>query len=263
MPAAPAVRRLRTDIEIAAWRVYDSLLWCMAYGLEQERTNVRLGVGISALIAAEFLHALPVLGAASSRVLVGTIFFSAYAGWTSMPAIHRVYADVEAAASVPHGDVYEVLDVESNAMAPAMSRGTYAVVDFSAYLRSEPRVGDVVAVEVRPNRVYLKRLVALPGDAFAVTGLGVLRNGARPHGWHNRSYPNYALSVQDDTILVNGVPLDRSIANVPLPDAWTDPSRLPDDCYFVLGDNVNNSEDSHVFGCVPRNAIIGRVLAAL
>ena len=245
------------------WFGYLWLTRLAATAMNRESTNVRLGVGIMALVATEYVHALPVLGAASSRVLVGTIFFSAYAGWTSMPAVHRAYAELVAAATVPHGDVYEVVDVESNAMAPTMARGASAVVDFSAYTEREPAIGDVVAVVLPPYHVFLKRLVAEPGDSFAVSGLGVLTNGVRPQGWHNRYYPNYELVVGDDTIEVNGVPLDRSLAYIPLPSAWPDASRLPNDCYFVLGDNINDSEDSHVFGCVPRRAIVGKVVEAI
>lgn len=32
-----------------------------------------------------------------------------------------------------------------------------------------------------------------------------------------------------------------------------------DNCYFVLGDNRNDSSDSRIFGCVPKNKIIGSV----
>lgn len=251
------------DRSIGLWFAYLWLARCAGAEIERESTTLRLGVGILAMGALEAVHALPVLGAGSSRVLVGTLLFSAYAGWTSMPAVHHLYAQVIAAATVPHGDAYQVVDVESSEMAPSIRQGASAIVDFSAYLQREPRVGDVVAVVIPPNRVFLKRLVAEPGDAFEVAGNGVFTNGERPRGWHNRVYPNYQLSVADDTIEVNGVPLDRSIANVPLPDAWPSASRLPDDCYFVLGDNLNDSADSHVFGCVPRRAIVGKVLAAL
>jgi signal peptidase I len=245
------------------WFAYVRLTQYAAVDIDRESANVRLGLWILALGVLDVLHALPAIGGGSARVLVGTIFFSAYAGWTSMPAVHHAYANLMAMASVPHGDAYQVVSVESNAMAPAVAKGSFAVVDFSAYLTREPRVGDVVAVVVPPHRFYLKRLVAMPGDTFEVTGTGVLTNGRRPRGWRNRAYPNYELEVGDDTIEVNGVPLDRSIASIPLPSAWPDASRLPDDCYFVLGDNINDSEDSHDFGCVPRSAIIGRVLASL
>jgi signal peptidase I len=245
------------------WCAWAWFAHCTISEVERSTWNVRLGVGILALAATEFVHALPVLGAASSRALVGMVFFSAYAGWASTPIVHRIYADVVAATMVPHSDAYAVVRIDANAMAPAMRKGAYAIVDFDAYRARDPRVGDVVAVVFDKHHVYLKRLVALPGDEFAVTGLGVYTNGVRPRGWHNRWYPNYTLSVGDDTIEEDGVPLDRSLANVPPPSEWPDASRLPNDCYFVLGDNVNNSEDSHVFGCVPRTAIVGRVLAAI
>ncbi len=255
-----ATRRLDVELGLALWLAYVSAVRSASMELEREGTNLRLGVGIALLAAMESMHALPVVGAGSARVLLGTLFFSAYAGWTSMPAVHRVYANVAAALTVPGGDAYSVVTVRSDGMVPAIAVGALAVVDFSAYVHRLPRVGDVVAVAVRPNRVYLKRLVALPGDRFEVDGTGVLTNGHRPQGWRNRAFPDYTLAVADDTIEVNGVPLDRSIAEVPLPAAWSDPTRLPYNCYFALGDNLNDSADSHVFGCVPRSAIIGEVL---
>jgi signal peptidase I len=263
MRACAATRRLDVELGIALWLAYVCAVRFAAIQLELERTNLRLGVGLVLLVAIESAHALPVIGAGSARVLLGASFFFLYASWTSLPAVHRAYANVAAALSVPRGDAYSIVTVRSDGMEPAIAVGALAVVDFSAYRYRSPRIGDVVAVAVAPNRVYLKRLVAKPGDRFEVDGLGVLRNGRRPRGWTNRAFPDYTLGVAQDTIEVNGVPLDRSIADVPLPAAWNDPARLPDNCYFVLGDNVNDSEDSHVFGCVPRRAIVGQAIRVL
>ena len=59
----------------------------------------------------------------------------------------------------------------------------------------------------------------------------------------------YSMQISRDAILVDGAPLDRGGANVPAPSAWKAPDRRPPGCYIVLGDNRNNSEDSHVWGC--------------
>ncbi|HEY9086491.1 MAG TPA: signal peptidase I [Candidatus Tyrphobacter sp.] len=263
MQAYALWRRANTELGIALWLWYESVADCAYAMVERQRMDVRLTFGLATLAAAELLQALPAIGGGSSRILLGAVFFLAYAGWTSVPSVHRLYADIVAMNVVPGGDAYQVVDVHSDSMAPTIATGNLAVVDFSVYSRRLPSLGEIVAVALRPGHVYLKRLVALPGDAFEVAGDGVRTNGERPRGWHNRFYPNYQLEVGDGTIEVNGVPLDRSIANVPLPQAWPSASRLPDDCYFVLGDNINDSEDSHVFGCVPRREIVGRVLRVL
>lgn len=262
MAALAPARHLGTDLSLALWFRYVDVARGLAAEVEWERFNLRLGVGIVALGIAEYFHALPMIGAISARLLVGAVFFFAYAGWTTVPALHRAYAVLVAAHVVPKGHAYSVIDVRSATMAPAIAEGSLVLFDFDAYRDASPRIGDVVGVDLARG-AYLKRIVALPGDRFEVTGLGVFTNGRRPQGWRNRSYPDYTLDVADDTFEVNGVPIDRSIANVPAPSVWTDPARLPRDCYVVLGDNINDSEDSHVFGCVPRSAIVGKVLRVL
>jgi signal peptidase I len=193
------------------------------------------------------------------RLFVGALCLLAYAGWTSAPRVYRVYADIAATKSVPSNDHYSVVRVHTRAMAPTIRRGALAVIDYSSYERAQPAAGDVVAITMY-KRLFIKRIVAVPGDHFAIKDGKVLTNGSTPPGWNRAWSPSYSLFVGNDTIKVNGLPLDRSIARVPLPTWWGDPATLPDDCYFVLGDNVNDSEDSHVFGCVPRDAILGRIV---
>ncbi len=250
-------------MSIALWLAYVSYTSAFAQLLQRESANVRLAAALVGLSLSDVAHALPALDGLTSRALLGAVCFLAYAGCASVPQIHRIYADIVAAQIVPAGDAYDVVNVHSNSMAPTIEAGAVAIVDFSSYRGKNPQIGDVVAVMLRDREVYLKRIVARPGDAFAIDAGRVLTNGRTPPGWQRAWIPNYELTVADDTIAVDGLPLDRSIAYIPPPASWSDASRLPPDCYFVLGDNVNDSADSHIFGCVPRDAIIGKVTKVL
>jgi Signal peptidase, peptidase S26 len=42
--------------------------------------------------------------------------------------------------------------------------------------------------------------------------------------------------------------LDSGSANIPPQSMWTAPDRIPPHCYIMLGDNRNDSEDSHIWG---------------
>jgi signal peptidase I len=156
--------------------------------------------------------------------------------------------------------------IPSVSMVPTLQVRDVLLVDEIAYRLHRPGAGDV-AVFTPPvaagGNDYVKRVIGLPGDSIAISNGTVYRNGAALHEPYENQPPSYDLAVRQYEIYVNGTPLDRHAANVPPRALWQAPNRIPDGFYFVLGDNRNYSDDSHVWGFVRASAFIGRAFMIL
>ena len=102
------------------------------------------------------------------------------------------------------------------------------------FLFRAPQRGDVVVFRFPrdPERDFIKRIIAVPGDT---------------------------VEVVEGVVSVNGAQLtEQYVAN----PAHYDFERqvVPEKSYFVLGDNRNNSFDSHAWGFLPEENIIGQAM---
>lgn len=179
--------------------------------------------------------------------------------------------------------VYEPFSVPSAAMEPTLPRGAILIVQKAGFGHFStngvtighgksivPARGEVIAFEFPKDRstTYVKRLVGLPGDVVKVEGSHVTLNGAAIPV----SAPDGDGVAQEDlqgarhAIMANGKDFPYwQVESFPSREqcAFTDTSvecRVPAGHYFVLGDNRPNSADSRLWGFVPADHVIGKVV---
>lgn len=122
---------------------------------------------------------------------------------------------------------------------------------------SDPERGDVVIIDSKKaNKRLVKRIVGIPGDTIYMQNNALVINGVAA---------NYeVLSRDDDAVIILEELPDRphqarlSNGYVNRSNRSYGPTIVPDDAFFVLGDNRDNSADSRVYSFVPREELIGR-----
>lgn len=121
--------------------------------------------------------------------------------------------------------------VDGASMEPSLQSGEFVIVNKLAYMFGDPAIGDVIVFHFPrdPAQEYIKRIIGLPGDH---------------------------VEVKDGKVYVNERILNEDyIAASPVYETSWD---VPSDSLFVLGDNRNNSSDSHNWGPVPMDYVIGK-----
>jgi signal peptidase I len=124
--------------------------------------------------------------------------------------------------------------VQGIAMEPALKDGDRIFIDQSV---DKLQRGDIVVFyyPVDPTRSYIKRIVGLPGEA---------------------------VEIRDGKVLVNGTALEEPYvtpANNRVMSARKE-IRLPNDTYYVVGDNRDNSNDSRMWGPLEHKFIYGKFI---
>ena len=126
--------------------------------------------------------------------------------------------------------------VDGHSMDPNLHHGQYLVVDKISYkLPFEwrpPQRGDVVVFEppTRPDDDFVKRVIGLPGET---------------------------VEIKQGDIYINNERLAESY--LPRQDRFTMSARtVPEDAYFVMGDNRGNSNDSRHWGFLNTDKLVGK-----
>jgi signal peptidase I len=133
--------------------------------------------------------------------------------------------------------VIETEVVTSDSMIPTLLVGDHIFVSKLAYKHREPRHGEIVLFTFpstepgAPEDMMIKRVIGLPGDAIEVRDGSLYRNDHRISETYIREPMQYELAKMT----------------------------VPEGKLFALGDNRNESDDSHIWGFLDRGRLIGRV----
>jgi len=154
--------------------------------------------------------------------------------------------------------------IPTGSMEPTLDVNDVLVANELQYRLGSPQVGQI-AVFTPPPQVpqlgttdLIKRVIAGPGDLLRIHNGVVYRNGKALVEPYIMQHPDYELDIRDYDLVVDGIPLDPTRAVVPPKTEWQAPNRVPQGYYVMLGDNRNDSDDSHLWGFLARNQFVGR-----
>ncbi|HBE17048.1 MAG TPA: signal peptidase I [Cyanobacteria bacterium UBA11149] len=131
--------------------------------------------------------------------------------------------------------------IPSDSMIPTLATGDRLVVEKISSYFHPPTRGDIIVFEPPPqlqrrgyskDQAFIKRVIGTPGEI---------------------------VQVQNGQVYLNGTPLEEDYIAQP-PAYNMPPVQVPEGQLFVMGDNRNNSNDSHVWGFLPQPNIIGKAI---
>ncbi len=140
--------------------------------------------------------------------------------------------------------------IPSGSMEPTLQIHDVLLVNEFEYRISKPHDLDIVVFPppIPTTNDFIKRLIGSPGEKLRVHQGVVYRNDKPLVEPYIAQRPDYEMEIKNYGVYVDGQALDPTEANIPPRDKWQAPDRIPEGCYWMMGDNRNNSEDSHVWG---------------
>lgn len=121
--------------------------------------------------------------------------------------------------------------VDGLSMMPTLQDGEFVLVNRLAYRLGSPSRGDIIVFRstTQPGLDLIKRIIGKPGDNIEIGGGNVSVNGATLNEAYISEPPHYS-------------------------GTWS----VPAGYLFVLGDNRNDSSDSHAWGLLPLQNVLGK-----
>ena len=157
--------------------------------------------------------------------------------WQQHGETIRIFIVALAIAFFLRAFIVEPRFIPSGSMEPTLQVGDRILVDKISQQWQEPKRGDILifyppkspAID-DTSKAYIKRLIGIEGDRIAVQDGKVYRNGEALNETYIAEVPNYRM---------------REVT-------------IPQGYYWMMGDNRNYSNDSHIWGFLPKQNVIGK-----
>jgi len=138
----------------------------------------------------------------------------------------------------------KTMQMASSSMEPTFKKGESIIINLKAYINEPPKRWDVVVYQSHKGKLWIHRVVGLPGENLIINPDGVYVNGEK-------------LSKPSDLSYISYIPEEMLIDKNAKPPYKE--YKIPNDSYFLLGDNSQNSYDSRMVGVVSIDKIKGKV----
>lgn len=181
------------------------------------------------------------------------------------------YAALIAWALVIHYFFFQLFTIPSGSMYPAIQVGDRLIAKKFSYT---PKRGDIVVFRdvEDPKLFFVKRIIGMPGDKIYVEASGQVMINGEPLEKVS------VLSKEKCTEMIRFIDIEGGFGcfdaelegakyNILLMSGAgagaTKEVIIPENNYFVLGDNRDNSNDSRMWGFLPRENIVGKSILVL
>lgn len=167
-------------------------------------------------------------------------------------------------------NVFDYSLVSGESMLPTLENNQTLVLD---RLDKSPERGDVINFYSKENNptatkghdVYVKRVIGVPGDTIELKS-GYLYVNGKEVNQDFLALDNPKIDGEKEAIYGTQYPVNKDwdlktlSTEVPTWNSFSkNTERVPEGCYFVMGDHRSNSTDSRFFGYVKGSSILGVV----
>ena len=121
--------------------------------------------------------------------------------------------------------------IVGDSMNPTFNNGDIVIIDKLTPRFNNIKRGDIISFYYDDSKFLVKRVIGLPGES---------------------------VKIKDNKIYINDKVINDYVYNTNTEDFTLEYDKIPDNHYFVLGDNRSNSLDSREIGLIKKENIIGK-----